>query len=155
MLIRKVYTISISLATILFLSLSCGEKTNEIAQENREESSIELIIVDTIGIEMGDSNYIFGAIIDAAFMPDGRIALLDVVRNRISVFSQDGDYLFSTGNTGIGPGEFNEPSSIAILSNGDIAVVDHMQYKIRPPDLWEFELGQIQIFCYSSGAIIS
>jgi len=29
------------------------------------------------------------------------------------------------------------------------------EMKFRTPDLWEFELGQIQIFCYSSGAIIS
>ena len=46
------------------------------------------------------------------------------------MFSDEGEFLFSTGNTGIGPGEFNEPSSIAILSNGDIAVTDHMQCKI-------------------------
>ncbi|MCK4806647.1 MAG: 6-bladed beta-propeller [Candidatus Aegiribacteria sp.] len=127
---RKMYTICILLASILFLSLSCGEETNEITQENREESSIELVIADTIGIEIGDSNYVFGTIIDAAFMPDGRIVLLDPIKNRISTFSSDGEFLFSTGNTGIGPGEFNEPSSIAILSNGDIAVADHMQYKI-------------------------
>ncbi|MCD4700870.1 MAG: 6-bladed beta-propeller [Candidatus Aegiribacteria sp.] len=111
------------------MSLSCGEKTDEIMEENREVSSIELVIADTIGIEIGDSNYVFGAIIDAAFMPDGRIVLLDPIRNRISTFSPGGEFLFSTGITGIGPGEFNEPSSIAILSNGDIAVTDHMHNK--------------------------
>ena len=127
---RKVQTVSILFSAALSVSLSCGGETDEITEENREETSIELVIADTIGIEIGDSNYVFGAIIDAAFMPDGRFALLDVVKNRISVFNQDGEFLFSTGNTGIGPGEFNEPSAITILSNGDIAVVDHMQYKI-------------------------
>jgi len=127
---RKVQAISILFSAVLLMSLSCGDETDNITEVNRDESTIELVIADTIGIEIGDSNYVFGAIIDAAFMPDGRIALLDVVKNRISVFSQDGEFLFSTGNTGIGPGEFNEPSSIAILPNGDIAVVDHMQYKI-------------------------
>lgn len=130
MLIRKAYTICILFSTVLFLSLSCGDKTNETTEENREESSIELVIADTIGIEIGDSNYVFGTVIDAAFMPDGRIVLLDPLKNKISIFSPDGEFLFSTGKTGIGPGEFNEPSSIAVLSNGDIAVVDYMQYKI-------------------------
>ncbi len=127
---RKVQAISILFSSILLTSLSCADETDNITEINRDESTIKLVIADTIGIELGDSNYVFGAIIDAAFMPDGRIALLDVVRNRISVFTKDGGFLFSTGNTGNGPGEFNEPSSIAILSNGDIAVVDHMQYKI-------------------------
>ena len=126
----KPFTYCILLASMLLLSLSCGEKPDEISDEIREESTIELVIADTIGIEMGDSNYVFGAIIDAAFMPDGRIALLDPIRNRVSIFNPDGEFLFSSGNTGIGPGELNEPSSITILSNGDIALVDHMQYKI-------------------------
>ncbi len=130
MLLRKIRTINVLFSAVLVLSLSCGEESSEIIEENCEVSSIELVIADTIGIEIGDSNYVFGAIIDAAFMPDGRIVLLDAVLNRVSVFSQDGEFLFSTGNTGIGPGELNEPSSIAILSNGDIAVADHMQYKI-------------------------
>ncbi len=130
MLIRRVHIINNLFSAILFLSLSCGEETTEITEENREASSIELVIADTIGIEIGDSNYMFGAIIDAAFMPDGRIVLLDPIRNRISTFSSEGEFLFSTGNTGIGPGEFNEPSSIAMLSNGDIAVADHMHNKV-------------------------
>ena len=33
----------------------------------------ELVIADTIGIEMGDSNYVFGTIIDAAYLPDGAL----------------------------------------------------------------------------------
>ncbi len=33
----------------------------------------------------------------------------------------DGDFLFSTGNAETDPGEFNEPASIAILPNADIA----------------------------------
>jgi len=130
MLTRKAHTICVLLSAILFLSLSCGGESSEIIEENREVSSIELVIADSIGIDIGDSNFVFGTIIDAAFMPDGRIVLLDPLENRISIFSPDGEFLFSTGSTGIGPGEFNEPSSIAILSDGDIAVVDHMQYKI-------------------------
>ncbi len=130
MLLREIHTINVLFSVVLFLSLPCGEESSEITEENREESSLELVIADTIGIEIGDSNYVFGTIIDAAFMPDGRIVLLDPVRNRVSIFNPEGEFLFSIGNTGIGPGEFNEPSSIAILSNGDIAVADHMQYKI-------------------------
>lgn len=119
------------LLIIIILTTGCGESGIEPNTENGSgQPDYDFISVDSIGIEMGDSNYVFGTIIDAAFLPDGRIVLLDVIQNRISVFSQGGEFLFRTGNTGIGPGEFNEPSSIAILSNGDIAVSDFMQVKM-------------------------
>ncbi len=115
--------------SIIFLILGCGgsdlNSGNEIVQPD-----FDFIKTDSLGIELGDSNYVFGTIIDAAFMPDGRIVLLDVLLNRISVFSRNGEYLFSFGSEGNGPGEFIEPASIAILSNGDIAVPDFMQNKL-------------------------
>jgi hypothetical protein len=86
--------------------------------------------VDSIGVELGDSNLVFGTIIDADFLSDGRIVLLDVIKKRVSVFSPDGDFLTSFGTEGSGPGEFMEPASIAVLTDGGICVSDVMSNKL-------------------------
>lgn len=128
---------SIPLQIFLYLSLlisGCSESESDFAarQSNRSDYQprFTLTKIDSIGIEIGDSNYVFGNIIDAAFMPDGRIVLLDVLKDRISVFSQSGEYLASVGSEGQGPGEFMEPASIAVLANGEICVADFMSRKL-------------------------
>ncbi len=67
---------------------------------------------------------------DADFLPDGRIVLLDVLKDRISIFNPNGDFLTSFGREGSGPGEFMEPASITVLSNGGICVADFMRQKL-------------------------
>ncbi len=79
---------------------------------------------------MGDSNYVFGTIIDAAYLPDGRIALLDARKDRISIFSAQGEFLFSFGDEGNGPGEYVEPVELAVLDDGRLTVCDYMQQKL-------------------------
>ncbi len=90
----------------------------------------DLVVVDSIGIELGDSNYVFGAILDGCFLSDGRIALVDVIERRVSVFSGEGDFVGSVGRSGGGPGEFAAPYTIAPLSNGGFAVSDVQAGKI-------------------------
>lgn len=111
------------------LLLACSPEENE-SISNTDDKGYELIISDTIGIEMGDSNYMFGTIIDAAFLPDGRIALLDMRKDRISIFSPEGKFLFSFGNEGNGPGEFAEPVELAVLDDGRLVVCDYMHRKL-------------------------
>jgi len=127
----------IILRIFLFLSLliyGCSESESDsyVADSNCSERHPEFVLTktDSIGIELGDSNYVFGNIIDADFMPDGRIVLLDVLKDRISIFSQNGEFLTSVGSEGQGPGEFMEPASITILANGDICVSDHIRQKL-------------------------
>lgn len=90
----------------------------------------DLVIVDSIGIELGDSNYVFGAVLDGCFLSDGRIALVDVIKRRVSVFSCEGEFVGSVGRPGGGPGEFAAPYTIAPLSNGGFAVSDVQAGKI-------------------------
>ena len=44
---------------------------------------------------------------------------------RISVFTKDGQYLTSFGSQGIGPGQFNWPTGIAIGNDGKMYIADH------------------------------
>lgn len=117
------------LFTCIVLTLACSSEENA-SIESVEMINYELVIADTIGIEMGDSDYVFGTIIDATYLPDGRIALLDVLENKISVFSSEGEFLLSFGSEGNGPGEFAEPVELAVLDDGRLVVCDYMHQKL-------------------------
>ncbi len=125
------------LVTILFLSTlallcSCGESGTDttLVEESGSQPEYDLIKVDSIGIDIGDSNYVFGMIIDATYLTDGRIALLDILRRKVLVYSGDGEFLGSAGSDGSGPGEFVSPYSMTFLSDGGLAVSDIQQGKV-------------------------
>lgn len=90
----------------------------------------DLVKVDSIGVELGDSNYVFGAVIDAVVLTDGRIALLDIFKQKVSVFSHEGEFIGCAGSGGSGPGQFTSPYSIAPLSGGGFAVADVQLCKV-------------------------
>jgi len=117
------------LLTCIVLALACSSE-DKASNESVEMINYELGAADTIGIEMGDPDYVFGAIIDAAYLPDGRIVLLDVLENKISVFSSEGEFLLSFGSEGNGPGEFAEPVELAVLDDGRLAICDYMHQKL-------------------------
>ncbi|MCD4775386.1 MAG: hypothetical protein K8S15_04955, partial [Candidatus Aegiribacteria sp.] len=63
---------SASLISILALLIGCAE-SNPAPEEigsNTHQPRYDLMKVDSIGIESGDSNYVFGTIIDAAYLND-------------------------------------------------------------------------------------
>lgn len=94
---------------------------NEIASADRS-----LQIISTIGVELGDSNLVFGQIEDACITPDGNLLVLDMAKLNIKVYSPGGDYIETIGRQGSGPGEFQFPMSMASLTNGYLAVSDRM-----------------------------
>jgi hypothetical protein len=106
----------------VFLCLSCGDESDD------RNSSIGLIdtlyIADSIGIEMGDSNYVFGSISDFDHAPDGSILILDNLKCCIFVYSQSGEFIKRIGGPGSGPGEMQIPALFEILGNGTICVKD-------------------------------
>jgi hypothetical protein len=131
---KSLSTLFLILFYLIFLICGCSESESDLIEKNNSLSDnsarFSLTKVDSIGIEIGDSNYVFGNIIDADFMPDGRIVLLDVLKDRISLFSPNGEFLTSFGREGSGPGEFMEPASITVFSNGEICITDFMRQKL-------------------------
>ena len=60
------------------------------------------------------------------------IAVTDISRHRIQVFSSDGTYLRSIGRKGDKHGEFNWPAGIAFdLKNENILVVDGLNHRVQ------------------------
>ncbi len=79
-----------------------------------------LCTVDSIGIELGDSNYVMGGVEGVAFGPDGNIAVLDCGRSTVRLYSPGGEYLRSIGRRGNGPGELQNITFMAVSEDGDI-----------------------------------
>lgn len=87
-----------------------------------DSSSIILQIVDSVGVETGDENYVFGSIESMCFGPDGNIALLDRAYSQVRIFSSEGEYLKTIGGQGSGPGELNMTIYMGISHGGNLFV---------------------------------
>lgn len=114
--------------------LACGtpepQSDEALTIESAETPHYAITAVDTIGVELGDSNYVFGQTDAALFGPDNEILVLDGSKKQISVFSTNGEFLRYIGRQGSGPGEFLRPMAMTLLGNGQIAVSDPWGGKI-------------------------
>jgi hypothetical protein len=84
----------------------------------------------TIGLDDGPDEYMFGSIAGLAFLPDGRIAVADLMTSNIRVYSGTGVFSHSFGRDGEGPGEFRRLSRLGVLDNGYLAVFDRGRFSI-------------------------
>jgi streptogramin lyase len=82
-----------------------------------------------------------------AVAPDGDVYVADLGHSRISVFNDQGIYLFSFGTLGPEPGkgkpgEFNEPSGVAVGPDGTVYVADTWNERIQKFDPKGTYLGE-------------
>ena len=136
---------SMTLAAFIIVSavlLACGGNGSDIAQESPQdiEERVSIAIVDSIGVELGDSNYTFANVIDVEFGPDGNIYVLDRGAFTVLVYSPTGEFIRRIANQGSGPGELLMPFAMAVLGDGRVAVCDPMQGGVNsfsPEGQWE------------------
>ncbi|MCP4646334.1 MAG: hypothetical protein GY852_01190 [bacterium] len=105
--------------------------TTNTATEPIEATNSVLHLQTEIGVELGDSNYVFGVIQGVDFTADGNVAVLDTQKKRVNLFSPDGNFLGSCGGEGEAPGEFLNPHGITCLNNGTIAVTDPFSREVE------------------------
>ncbi len=120
---------SASITALVLLSASCGgpppvEAPSEVVVDT-------LVPVDSIGIMMGDSNYMFGAIADFDALDGGGVAVLDRITERVSLYDAGGVFISSFGGHGEAPGEFQWPASICVLPSGMILVLEGASGKVN------------------------
>ncbi len=94
------------------------------------EYDVTLAVVDSIGVELGDSNYVFGQPATADFTPAGDIAVLDMQLFEVRIYDGEGEFLRSFGRQGSGPGEFQMASMLDVAPDGRIVVCDAMGQKL-------------------------
>ena len=121
------------LLLFILMAGSCGEEVETVSasESNDQPSGPVLVPLMEIGVELGDSNYVFGIIQDVDISADGTIVVLDSQRKKVMVYSPDGEFLGSFGGEGEAPGEFLNPRSVACLSDGRIAVSDPFSREVE------------------------
>ena len=103
---------------------ACGNGSPGSSAEEAAADTLEIAVVDTVGIMMGDSAYVFGNITDAALSEDGDLYVLDGLRCRLGIYSPDGEHREFVGRQGAGPEEYQYPRSFALADDGSVVVCD-------------------------------
>lgn len=81
------------------------------------------VVISRIGPgRPGPDPGLFGDIRGLALAPDGRVLVADYQAEEIRVFAPGGEYQYSIGRPGSGPGELRAPCCIALDSTGDLWV---------------------------------
>jgi len=117
--------LSIAFISCLIVSMCSGCAESEWAEPFPERLTIT--VIDSIGIETGDSCYVLGSITDAEVSSSGSILLLDQSACCIREFSLEGSYIRILSRRGNGPGELLFPQEMAVLADGRIIVEDMMR----------------------------
>lgn len=112
---------------VLFL-MGCGSsEETEVSGADPDLPAVEtmnLVTVDSIGVELGDSNYVFGSIEAVSRTAEGNILILDRAACSVSEYTPQGEFVQRMGRKGSGPGEFLNPLAMARLGDGRVVVLD-------------------------------
>lgn len=124
-----------SILTVLSLGISCNTNSDVSDQSlNNTIPEYHLSVVDSFGVEAGDSINMIGSITGLCCHPSGAILLLDRIAMRVRVI-QDGDSVFCFGREGEGPGEFLIPLGICAMEDGRILIADSWKHEVMEFDL--------------------
>lgn len=126
----KLEPVSMVLFACILFSFSCGSHPQDSGQAaDTAIPHYDLCIVDTIGVELGDSLHMIGSMNDFCVHPDGSVLVLDRAAMRVRVFPVTGEpYVIS--REGDGPGEMLRPQSICALEDGTILISDEMKQAV-------------------------
>jgi hypothetical protein len=83
-----------------------------------------------IGVVEGDSAYVFGEVVGAARLSDGRVVVADAHNHQLRYFEPGGKLLRTMGRQGSGPGEFQGISWINECGGDSVFVYDFVLQRI-------------------------
>lgn len=127
---------SLIVSALILGLMACGDSEPSVTESESDVDSVDtraavLHVTAEIGVELGDSNLVFGVIQDVDFTEDGNLAVLDTQKKRVSLFSPSGGFLGNFGGEGEAPGEFLNPRGLACLNDGRIAVTDPFSREVE------------------------
>lgn len=83
------------------------------------------------GVRASDAAH-FGGPSDIAFLPNGDFFVSDGYQNsRVVRYSKDGAFMTAWGTHGKGPGQFDQPHSLAVDGKGRVLVADRVNSRIQ------------------------
>ncbi len=125
---KKLILLSAISALLLITSCDSGntEQIDDVVSEAVPEGPphIKLTVLQTIGVELGETDYVFGRIVDAVQTTDGGVLALDLTTLNVRRYDSSGIFIRSGGREGSGPGEFQNPMGLAILEDNRFIVTD-------------------------------
>ncbi len=115
---------TLCITVVMILAASCGSTDSPVEEtaSARGEEWVQLSIEGTIGVELGDSNYVLGAVQSIDHDLQGNILVLDRSACRVRVFSREGEFIRSISSSGSGPGELLNPLDMTVLGDGRVVV---------------------------------
>lgn len=127
----------------ILLFVCCGSPPGEQGQsQDTGVPDHSLCVVDSFGVEFGDSLRMIGSIDDFCTHPDGSVLILDRASMCVRVIPRMGEpYLIS--REGEGPGELLFPMSMCAMQDGTILVADPMKLAVMeftPEGVYEGDL---------------
>lgn len=115
-------------SALIVLLISC--KNGEMPSQTEVHVQHQLLLYDSIGVDTGDSLYLFGDVWGSAYTHDGRIAVLDRMYNGIKYYSQQCVYLESFQPVGQGPGEFTALDRMVSGDQGMLILGSYYDHKV-------------------------
>ncbi len=103
-----------SIAAIIAIGIACQ---SPVQITPNEELMRTLIVIDSIGVEYGEPEEVFGNITGALFINDSTIVVLDKGYQELRVFDSSGKHMFSQNNNGNGPYEYRDAENIAFYDS--------------------------------------
>ena len=122
----KYLLICLSVICVL-AAAACGNgQPDPVIDQHAEDTgiTIELLFIDSIGVELGDSNYVLGSIEASSHTVDGNILILDRPACCVREYTTGGEFVRQYGRRGTGPGEMVNPLSMTRLTDGRIVILD-------------------------------
>lgn len=84
----------------------------------------------TVGVVDGPAEYEFFDVVAAARRSDGDIVVADGGAREVRLYDRDGSFVQTLGGPGAGPGEFQDPAQLVVLSGDSVLVWDNAYYRI-------------------------
>ncbi len=96
----------------------------------------------SIGRVEGDSDYLFGRVVSAGWLNDGRIFAGDEPAHTVRVYSPEGIHELNVGREGEGPGELGSILTVEPYRGDSLFVYD---YSRREVNVFDHDLQSFQI----------
>ena len=112
------------LVQILLTSCSSSEDTSI-----PEIPMMTLTVVDSLGVEYGDTTQMFGSIAGAAFISDDELVVLDNVMKTVRRYSRSGEHLGSVEYQGSGPLEIINAGHLCSFEGGFAVIEQYLPPK--------------------------
>lgn len=114
--------------SLFILVVACaGEQDGTGLQTHIETDLRVLQVAGVIGVEMGESEFVFGQIQAIGHNSSGEVTVLDRISANIRFYSRSGEHLRTVSQRGEGPGELINPIAMCLWPQGRISILDPLR----------------------------